>query len=143
MSAARACAKHIADQDGEAIIACMPDDVVRMLGGHDALVDVVRKDNVEFVKAGVAFEDAFFYPPSQFTKQGNRTYAVVPQITVMRVPKGHLHQKGFLLAVSLDDGRTWKFVDGVKLTRELAEKLFPAFPSSITLPPVGEPVLVP
>ena len=64
MSAARACAKHVVDHDDEGVIARMPDAVICMLGGHDALVDILRKGNAEFAKAGVAFEDALLYPAS-------------------------------------------------------------------------------
>jgi hypothetical protein len=61
----------------------------------------------------------------------------------MKLPEGHVRTHSFLLAVSADDGQTWKFVDGARLTREKVVAIFPTFPQSLALPEVGPPERLP
>jgi hypothetical protein len=128
--------------DYEGIVSCMPDEAIKLLGGRSTIIDIIRKGNAEMARAGARFEQSLIDPPSEVSKGDKRTFAVLSQVAVVRVPEGRLRQRTFLLAVSSDDGHTWKFVDGVELNRELAKKLFPDFPSSLTLPRVGQPELV-
>jgi hypothetical protein len=141
LAAAQACGRHVIVDDYEGIVSCMPDEAIKMLGGRGTIIDMMRKGNAEMARGGARFEQSLIDPPSEVSKGDKRTFAILPQVTVVRVPEGLLRQRAFLLAVSPDDGHTWKFVDGVKLNRELARRLFPDFPSSLTLPHVGQPEL--
>ncbi len=140
--AARACGKYAIENNYEGVVDCMPDEAMEVLGGRSAIVEIMRKGNAEMAGEGARLEKSLIDPPSEMTKAASRTFAILPQVTVIRVPQGHLHQQSFLVGISSDDGQSWKFVDGVRLNRKLLEKLFPDFPSSITLPTVSRPELV-
>src|SRR5262249_45696487 len=125
----------------EGVADCMPNEAVKQLGGRQAIVNIMRQGTAEMARDGVHFERAIIDPPSELTKSANRMFGILPQVTVMKVPAGHLHQRSYLLGVSSDDGRNWKFIDGVKLKRNMAEQLFPDLPPSLALPSVGRPEL--
>jgi hypothetical protein len=140
--AARACARLVIANDFEGVVNCMPDEVVKSLGGRSAIIATVRRVSAEMSRGSVRMVQSLIEPPTQVLRAGTRTFAILPQVVVVRVPEGHVRQRTFLLAVSSDDGHTWRFVDGVELNRELASQMFPDFPASLTLPNVDRPELV-
>lgn len=141
--AARACSKHVFDGHPEGLVDCMPDEIVKRFGGREKLIETMNasRDNTQ-----PDIEDTVIEAPSQMQKStppSVRTFAIVPQTVAVKVPEGRLMLKSYLLGVSADDGRTWKFVDGVELDRPKALTLFPDLPEGFTLPKVGEPELIP
>jgi hypothetical protein len=66
---------------------------------------------------GTYFNKSTIEPPRGMAQQGTHTYAILQQEVTLRVPNGHLHQRGFLLAISPDDGHTWRFIDGAGLRK--------------------------
>jgi hypothetical protein len=141
--AARACAEHVLANTFDGVVNCMPDDVVERLGGHQALVEIAKSSFADMTRRGVYMDKTTIEPPSEMTKQGTRTFAVLTQEITLRVPNGHLRQRAFLVAISADDGQTWRFIDGagLKNPRTIA-KFFPDLPTSISLPKVDPPVFV-
>jgi hypothetical protein len=142
VSAARACAAQILANNDDGVVDCMPEDVVKLLGGHQALVNVVRNGTADMARDGVYFDKCMIEPPTGMTQQGTQTYAILRQEVTLRVPNGHLHQRGFLLAISADEGQTWRFIDGAGLNPGTTAKLLPDLPPSITLPKLELPVFV-
>ena len=139
--AARACSKHIFDGHPEGLVDCMPEEIVTRLGGRDALIAIMKNGKDKDAPPDV--EDTVIEAPSQMVKGEKRTFAVVPQTVAVKVPEGRLILKSYLLGVSADEGKTWRFVDGVELDRPKALSLFPDLAPGITLPKVGEPELLP
>lgn len=138
--AARACSKLVSAGQQERIVDCMPDEVVKMLGGREQVVAMMNKAKAESGPQP-ELEEAVIEAPSQLVKAEKRTFAIVPQTVTVKVPEGRLMLKSFLLAVSPDDGKTWRFVDGVELDRQKALTIFPDLPETLQLPKVGEPEL--
>jgi hypothetical protein len=46
-----------------------------------------------------------------------------------------------MLGISADKGKTWTFVDGVKVQDEKVKKLLPKLPANLKLPPKKMPAL--
>lgn len=142
VAAARTCGGYVLANNYEASVDCMPNEVLAVFGGRDAMIAMLRKAMAEMAAQSVQIEKSTIELPSQVAKQGDHTFAVLPQSTIVRVKEQRLQTRGYLLGVSSDGGRTWKFVDGAKLTRPNAEKLFPDFPASLTLPEKTKPEVI-
>jgi hypothetical protein len=141
--AGRACGTAILSASDDRGLDCMADEVIAQFGGRPVLTAALAKVKAEMAADGVAIVGAEFDLPQQMAAGGNKLFAVVPQRVTMRLPNGHIRTHSYLLAISADDGQTWKFVDGAKLTREMLTSIFPAFPEALALPEVGKPERLP
>lgn len=140
--AARACgARFVAGEDA-AIVDCMPPEGLRASGGRAAVLKELESGKAEMAKHGVRIEGSEIDAPHDFVAVDDHVFAIVPQRTTIKVPEGHLLQRGYLLGVSTDGGDTWRFLDGAGLSRDRLKKLFTHFPDSFPLPEIQEPELV-
>jgi hypothetical protein len=137
--AARACAKALLAADDDKIVACMPQQALALAGGREQTIADMRRGRAQMNRDGVAFEAADIQPPKDVISSGGELFAVLPERLTMRVPKGRVVQDSYLLGISLDEGTSWKFVDGATLSHRNVSMLFPSFPSTLTLPVVAEP----
>jgi hypothetical protein len=80
--------------------------------------------------------------PRTFVTGGTHLFALVPELLRIKVPDGHLLQRGYMIAVSDDGDESWKFVSDSVKRKELL-RIFPDFPSILPLPGVPEPEPVP
>ncbi len=127
--------------DFAAAIDCMPDDIVAALGGRDTLIAQAQKGAAEMKAGGGSIVSFTVDTPSSLAASTTHTYAVVPTHVVVKVHDRVGERTGYMLAVSADDGRTWKFVDGV--SPELVAKLFPDMPKELVLPAPSHTKVVP
>ena len=71
------------------------------------------------------------------------SYVVIPVSLEMKAPGGRVLSDTYLLAISFDQGKTWKYVDGNRLgDKARRDRLFPDFPASLTLPAKTAPRLL-
>ena len=123
--------------------------VVEMVGGRDKMIETLRRGSEDMKAHGTAILGADVSEPKEVVTSGNKQFAVVPMTVRVQVPDGTLRSKGFLIAVSEDHGKTWVFIDGAGITKELGkerEKLaqvLPDFPTQLSLPAREQPVLEP
>lgn len=139
LTAARACGKNLVDGNFEGVAGCMPDEVVKIMGGRDVATRVSKSAVEGLARQGTHIEKANIDAPSQVVTSASHTFAVVPQEVVLKTKEGEVRQRAFLLGVSSDGGHSWHFVDGSGLDRNKATKLYPDFPASLTLPDVEQP----
>ncbi len=139
--AARVCAGHARVWNAAGMVDCMAENVLLAIyGSRQRAIDSLGSD----ISDTTSVVDAQVSSPTQLhTAQGAHVYAIVPQRMVVRRPEGRVALNSYLIAVSLDDGSSWKFVDGTQLTAAIVTKLFPDFPAAIELPAVGSPTLLP
>jgi hypothetical protein len=142
-NAARACGAAILSAPDDRGLDCMADEAIAHYGGRATIAAALAKVKAEMTAKGVTIENAEIDLPQQIVTGGGKLFAVLGQRVTMKLPEGHLRTRSFLLAVSSDDGQTWKFVDGARLTREKAVAMFPTFPQSLALPEVGPPERLP
>ena len=68
---------------------------------------------------------------------------MVPESLLLSTPQGKLRGSSYLLAVSTDQGATWRFIDGSGIDKAFLKKLFPTFPAKLKLPEKKEPQVIP
>lgn len=117
--------------------------VVEMIGGRDKMIELLQRGTEDMKSHGSAILGADVAEPKEVITSGDKRFAIVPMTVRVQVPEGTLRSKGFLLAISTDEGKTWTFIDGAGLTKEKLAQLFPDFPSQMFLPSREPPVLEP
>ncbi len=85
-----------------------------------------RLRHIEDTKVGLA-------PDPQ--KIGPWTITVVPETLTLRMPGARAQQESFLLAISADEGKSWKFIDLGPLSEDQLFRIFPELKGQFRMPP--------
>lgn len=142
--------KKLADEVGQAtmkgdyakVIDMTHPGLVKALGGREKAIQTAKDAMAQVAKQGITLKSFTTGDPEEFFVEGKNTFVVVPNSVVMNFPGGKLVGKSFLLGISDDDGKTWKFAEGSGLhdTKE-NEKSLPKFPAKLKLPAKEPPVI--
>ncbi len=138
-AAAEVCARAMVTQDAEGMLACTAEEVVTVAGGRDAFVRLVDKAKQDMAAEGASMVSVVLASPSQMLTEAGVTYAIVPQTLTMKVGNERFRQQSFLLGLSRDAGKTWRFADGVGVRSKNSSKVFPNLPQALELPPKAQP----
>ena len=123
--------------------------LVELLGGRDKMIETLRTGTEDMKAHGSAILGAQVSEPKEIVIAGDKQFAIVPMVVRVHVPEGTLRSSSFLVAVSEDHGKTWKFIDGAGLhkgavtEKETLAQIVPGFPTQLSLPPWEPPVLEP
>lgn len=78
--------------------------------------------------------------PGRFHTQGDNTFVIIPATAEMKFSAGKIITNSYLLGISSDSGKSWKFVDGQGLADTNGrDSVLPPMPATLTLPIVGKP----
>jgi hypothetical protein len=127
--------------NASAVVASMPSKfLTRMRWDREA----ARRDLTALydrLKArGVSFEISLGSPTKAF-RADDGLFTFVPYAIISPDPKGRRRQLSFFIALSEDNGTTWKFLDGHTIdSRKKMSDLIPGFPG-VDIPPIGEEIL--
>lgn len=121
--------------------------VVEMIGGRDKMIEMLRSGTEDMKAHGSAILGAEVSEPPEVVTANDKQFAIVPITVRVQVPEGTVRANSFLVAISEDHGKTWKFIDGAGLhkasggERETLTQIIPAFPAQLSLPAWEPPVL--
>jgi hypothetical protein len=109
-------------------------EVVRMLGGKEKMVAVLQESTKKFKEQGYDILACTVTDATELVSGEGELFTVVPYTLKTKVPGGKLTQATYLLGVSSDYGKTWRFIDGAKLLQPKVRKLIPNLPTTLKLP---------
>jgi len=117
--------------------------LVEQMGGRKKALKTL-KSMLKVMKArGIEFKKYELGDPEEFVTEGDNTFIVVSSVLEMASPMGTIRGRSFLLGISGDGGKTWKFADGAGVNRNgEADKVLPKLPAKLKLPPDSKPELV-
>ena len=125
------CAKALLSGDFETVAIYTHKRVLDLMGGKDAMIEVLKRGSEGMKAKGVAIEDVTIGEPGKTEKIGEWLVALVPQRLVIKIPDGHLEQDSHMMAISEDEGKHWTFVD--VNNRANVEQAFPELVGKIEL----------
>jgi hypothetical protein len=118
--------------------------LVQRSGGKDKLIGKLRKASDNMRAEGYRIVESSVAEPLQIVRAGDEMHAVLPlKEVIVRAKHGELHSSGYLLGVSRDDGRTWKFINGSALTEKDVREMLPNYNRKLRLPAHNQPTFVP
>lgn len=110
--------------------------LVELIGGREKLVEFLRKSVEEMKADGFVPLSSAPAAPAQVLRVGRQTYAIVPLKFKMRAPRQVLVSDSFMVAVSDDEGKNWKFLSGASLDETKLKMLLPDAAGKLKLPTV-------
>jgi hypothetical protein len=63
-----------------------------------------------------------------------REFIFIPYDQVLQLSDRQIRTRSYLIGISQDSGKTWRFVDGVKITRENIQLIIPSYGGRPPLP---------
>lgn len=115
--------------------------VVDLIGGRNKMIAAAKSALAEMKTKGFTMDSIRVEAPKEVVKGGDDLLAIVPMTLTLKFPDGKIVQRGYLVAVSSDKGKTWTFLDGAKLDQKNITQFLPYFPSSLKLPEKQKPVI--
>ncbi|OWK40794.1 hypothetical protein [Fimbriiglobus ruber] len=114
--------------------------LVKELGGRDKALAAAEAAMKQLAAKGFAIKKYEVGEPDKFYTEGDNTFVVLPAVLHMALPVGKIRTKSYLLGISSDGGKTWKFLDGTSLQRkEFRERVLPKMPADLKLPEMSKP----
>jgi len=114
--------------------------VVKELGGRDAAIKVAADAMQQLKDEHFEIKAYFVGTPEGLHSEHGVTFTIVPTRMEMQAPDAHIVARGYLLALSEDAGKTWKFVDGSGLAdAAFRDHVLPKLPADLTLPELQKP----
>jgi hypothetical protein len=146
LAAAENQARKMADGfikgETEAILDAMYPRALELIGGREKMLATIKKGMKEMKAEGTTFHSFRVTAPDKLYRAKNDVLSIVPEVVVMRTAKGKLQQDSFLLGISSDKGRSWKFIDGAGIQKNDVRSIIPHFPDGLELPKLPPPRLV-
>ena len=116
---------------------------VKELGGRKKAIEFMESSMKQFKDKGISITKYEVSEPVDFHTEGDNTFVVVPATLEMKVPAGKIRGKTYLLGISSDKGKSWKFLDGTGLhDKEFRDKVLPKMPAKLKLPERGKPEII-
>jgi hypothetical protein len=132
-------------RDYETYVSYMHPALFKVLGSKEKIISTLERRRGRLEADGERMVASLVGEPIQLVKAGSELHAILPQedITVVRGRKGEFHAVGYLLGVSNDDGKTWKFIDISRMGPKDVRQLLPNYNGKLKLPPRKAPTFVP
>ncbi len=113
--------------------------IIDMMGGKQKMVEVMENGTKEMQSSGVEFLHVTIGEPSKIITIRNELQCTVPQTIEMKVPNGRLISKSTLIAISIDNGKNWYFVDTSGKDIETMKKGLPNLSGELIIPEKTQP----
>lgn len=107
--------------------------VMDEVGGRQNMINLTKQGKVALDEQTDGY-DSSVKPPKRLIATANNLFTVVPQSVTVRLKSGQeILRDSYLLGVSADNGKSWKFIDGAGGAKKLRE-MMPEFPRNERLP---------
>jgi hypothetical protein len=116
--------------------------VIRLMGGRANMISTTAQEMRKMESSGFTIKSVSVVEPNKVQIIGTQIFSIVPMAMTMRVPGGTMLVESFLIAISEDGSKTWKFVDGtIAGNRPMLRRIFPVAADKLRLPPKKQPVV--
>ena len=127
--------------DFEALLDATYPKILELSGGRAKMLEVLKAEVAKWEAEKIKVLSYEAGEPGEVKSAGAKLVSVVPAEMKMEFPHLFLTQKSFMLAISADGGKAWKFVSGANLNEQALKVLVPEAVGVITLPKAVEPVV--
>lgn len=126
------------------LIDFMPEKAIKELGGRQAAAQLAEQAMKSLKDNGATITAYEVGEPRPVMEEGANAFTIVPTRMELTLSGQRIAAKSYLLAISGDKGKTWKFLDGAGLDNVAARnKLLPKLPAKLKLPGKVEPEILP
>jgi hypothetical protein len=115
--------------------------LIEIGGGREKVLAALEGQLKELRELGMKIIAHTVGEPEPSVRAGAKLVAIVPTVLKMESRESIFEQKSFWLAVSTDEGKNWRFLDGSSLDANALKLLLPEAVDKIKLPKVGQPLM--
>ena len=126
--------------DFVAVIKSMPPKVIQIAGGEGKLLDIMEKGLVKMKSQGASIDTCEIGEPGDIIKAQDVLYAIIPEKIIMQSNGTKFSGTSSLLAISMNKGSKWYFVDVGKMSAAQLKSLFPTVYNKLVIPKQSPPV---
>lgn len=141
-AAAQIMATATLNGDYKALAKYTHPKVVKMMGGQDKMITVVKQGLEQMKTQGYKIESVKVGNPGKVITTPSGLYSALSQSTVLNVNGKKLSNTSTLLANSADKGKTWSFVDAGGMTDAQLKQIFPDVVGKLEIAKRTAPVLL-
>lgn len=110
-------------------------------GGEAKMIELLNNQNAQLKSRGIKISSIIFNLPTEVVRSKNELQCTMSQQTELKPERGRVITYTTLIAISTDNGKTWKFIDTAKMDIATVRKLLPNLSSKIILPPKQKPTV--
>lgn len=110
------------------------------MGGSAKLALILSKSTDELKAQGAKFSKITFDEPSRIIKSGKELQATIAQHTEIKLTEGRLVNTSTLIAISMDNGSKWYFIDTSNKDMLTIRRALPNLSNEIIIPPQQPPL---
>jgi len=116
--------KFYADTNYHEYVKYLHPKVLKVAGGTDQIIQLLRTGNAGMRADGFVLSDINMGTPSTIVTTATEMQVIIPQIIEFKTSQGRLITTGYLLGISSDKGKTWRFADTAGKTLEQMKQVF-------------------
>lgn len=129
-------------KDYAAFTAFTYPSIMKDMGGKEKMTGTIRSQMESIEQGGARITALSYGTPAAIIKEKKELQCTLPQIMTMQVPGGKIIAKTTLIAISLDDGNRWYFVDAGERSLEAVRTTLPNLSKKLSLPAPEQPQLI-
>jgi len=114
--------------------------ILKSMGGSAKMDLVLSKSTNDMKAQSMYFTNITFEEPTKIIKSGKELQATIAQHTEIKLSKGRLIVTSTLIAISIDNGINWTFIDTSNKDMVTLRKALPNISPLITIPKQQPPV---
>ena len=115
--------------------------IVEKMGGEERMIEIMEQGNKEMEAQGTILSSVIFGEPSDIiTTENGELQCTLPQTIEMQVANGRLVSKSTLIAISVDQGKKWFFIDTSGKDIKMMKKALPNLSDQLKIDPIHQPV---
>lgn len=119
------------------------DDSVARLGGREKAIKNMEAGMKKVAEKGMKIKSYKVRSVGEFHSEGEHTFCNVLTTLEVATSGSRIVSKNYLLGISKDDGKTWKFVDSAGIQdEESRKKILPPLPAKLQLPKREKPEVI-
>lgn len=116
---------------------------VKAAGGETKMLELLNTQAAELKSKNAVVNGIVFSEPSEIIKVKDELQCTIAQQTELKSAKARVITYSTLIAISTDNGKTWKFMNASSMDITIVRKLLPNLSQKITLPPKQKPSVYP
>ncbi len=117
--------------------------IIEITGGRGKLKTNIDSAASAMKQFGIQFKKIFIGNPGPIINYKNQLQSVVPQSTTMQTAMGDLEVESSLIAISMDKGKKWYFIDTNTYKADQIKSALPELSPDLVIPPQKPPKFTP
>tara|TARA_R110002072_G_scaffold10217_9_gene47842 strand:- start:487 stop:1002 length:516 start_codon:yes stop_codon:yes gene_type:complete len=134
MKQAKSYSKALEKSEWKKVLELTYPAIIKLAGGEKRYLQQSKNSSLELERRGFSIDMAELSAPSDTVKDGENILSVIPIRLTFDGPLGKLYSESSLLAISGDEGKTWRFISMSQTGMNEILELFPVATRKLKFP---------